>query len=61
MHRCHTKHPGTAHGLACIFHEGGCVWHVFAKRIKLIEKLLGIVAQEQFAPIRFQEKSAVTD
>jgi hypothetical protein len=48
-------------GLTCIFHEGGCVCHVFAKRINLIERLSGIVAQGQFVPIHFQEKSAVTD
>jgi hypothetical protein len=46
--------------LACIFHEGGCVCHEFAKRINLIGRLSGIVAQGQFAPIHFQEKSAVT-
>jgi hypothetical protein len=46
--------------LACIFHEDGCVCEVFAKRINLIGRLLDIVAQEQFVPIRFQEKSGVT-
>jgi hypothetical protein len=48
-------------GLACIFHEGGCVCRVFAKRIKLIGRPLTVVAQEQCAPFHFQEKSAVTD
>jgi hypothetical protein len=47
-------------GLARMFHEGGCVSHVFAKRINLIGKLLGIVALGQFVPIHFQEKCAVT-
>jgi hypothetical protein len=47
--------------LACMFHEGGCVSHVFAKQINLIERLLGIGAQGQFAPIHFQEKFGVTD
>jgi hypothetical protein len=47
--------------LTCIFHEGGTVCHVIAKRINLIRRLLGIVSQGQFVPIHFQEKSAVTD
>jgi hypothetical protein len=47
-------------GLACIFHEDGCVCHVFAKRINFIERLLSIVAQGQFAPVHFQKKWAVT-
>jgi hypothetical protein len=46
--------------LACIFHEGGTVCHVFSKRINLIARHLAIVSQGQFVPIRFQEKSAVT-
>jgi len=43
-----------------MFHEGGCVSHVFAKRIKLAGKLLGIGAKGKFVPIHFQEKCAVT-
>ena len=47
--------------LARMFHEGGCVPHVFAKRIHLPGRFLGIAALRQFAPIPFQEKCAVTD
>jgi hypothetical protein len=43
-----------------MFHEGGCVSHVFAKRISLTGRLLGIAALAQFVPIYFQEKCAVT-
>jgi nicotinamide riboside transporter PnuC len=43
-----------------MFHEGGTVCHVFAKRINLIEWFLGIVALGQFVPIHFQGKCAVT-
>jgi hypothetical protein len=43
-----------------MFHEGGRVSHVFAKRINLTGKLFGIVALGQFEPIHFQEKCAVT-
>jgi hypothetical protein len=43
-----------------MFHEGGYVCDAFAKRINLTGSLLGIVAKRQFAPVRFQEKSAVT-
>jgi hypothetical protein len=32
---------------------------MFAKQINSLERLLGIVAQGQFVPIHFQEKSAV--
>jgi hypothetical protein len=46
--------------LACMFHEGGSVSHEFAKRINLIGRFLGIVTLEQFVPIHFQEKCAVT-
>jgi hypothetical protein len=46
--------------LTCIFHEGGTVCHVIAKRINLIRRLLGIVSQGQFVPIHFQEKCYVT-
>jgi hypothetical protein len=45
----------------CMFHEGGSACCVFAKRINLIGRLLALVAQGQFVPIRFQEKSGVTD
>jgi len=38
-----------------MFHEGGCVLHLFAKQINLIGKFLGIVALGQFVPIHFQE------
>jgi hypothetical protein len=31
--------------LACMFHEGGCVSHVFAKRINLPERFLGVALQ----------------
>ena len=31
-----------------MFHEGGCVFHIFSKRINLPGRLLGIVAQGQF-------------
>jgi hypothetical protein len=44
-----------------MFHEGGSVFHVFAKRIDLPGSLLGIGAQGQFVPIRLPEKCAVTD
>ena len=44
-----------------MFHEGGSVSHVFAKRIHLPGRHLGVVALEQFVPIHFQEKCAVTD
>jgi hypothetical protein len=50
----------TAERPACIFHEGGTVCHVIAKRINLIRRLLGIVSQGQFLPIHFQENCAVT-
>jgi hypothetical protein len=43
-----------------MFHEGGCGSHVFAKRINLPGRLLGIVALGQFAPIHLLEKRAVT-
>jgi hypothetical protein len=43
-----------------MFHEGGCVSNVFAKRISLPGRLLGIVAPGPFVPIHFQEKCAVT-
>jgi hypothetical protein len=43
-----------------MFHEGGSVCPVFARRIKLIGRLLAIVSQAQFVPIHFQEKCAVT-
>jgi hypothetical protein len=46
--------------LARMFHEGGSVSHVFAKRINLPGTLFGIGAQGQFAPVHFQEKCAVT-
>ena len=46
--------------LACIFHEGGHVSNVLAKRINVVERLMGIVVLGQFVPIRFQEKSGVT-
>ena len=46
--------------LACMFHEGGCVSLVFAKRINVPGKSLGIVVLGQFVPIHFQEKCAVT-
>jgi hypothetical protein len=46
---------------ACMFHEGGWVFHVFAKQIHLIGRLLGVFALGQFVPIHFQEKCAVTD
>ncbi len=42
-----------------MFHEGGRVSQVFAKRIHLSGKFLDIVAQGQFVPIHFQEKCAV--
>jgi hypothetical protein len=44
-----------------MFHEDGCVFYAFAKQINLKECLMGIVVQEQFVPIHFQEKSAATD
>jgi len=44
-----------------MFHEGGSVFHEFAKRINFTGLLLAIVAQAQFVPIHFQEKRAVTD
>ena len=47
--------------LARIFHEDGCVSQAFAKRMKMIGRLVGIVAQGRFIPIHFQEKCAVTD
>jgi hypothetical protein len=46
--------------LACMFHESGCESHVFAKRINLPGRLLGIGALGQFVPVHFQEKYAVT-
>ncbi len=52
--------PAINRNLACIFHEGGCISHVFVTRINLTGRLLGIGAQAQFVPIHFQEKCAVT-
>ena len=46
--------------LACIFHEGGDVSNVLAKRINVVARLMGIVVLGQFVPMRFQEKSGVT-
>jgi hypothetical protein len=46
--------------LTCMFHEGGFVFHEFAKRINLPGRHLGIAALAQFVPIHFQEKCAVT-
>ena len=43
-----------------MFHEGGCPSHVFAIRINLPGRLMGIVGLGQFVPIHFQEKCAVT-
>jgi hypothetical protein len=51
---------GKGHDLARMFHEGDSIAHVFAKRINLMGKHLGIFVQGQFAPIHFQEKCAVT-
>jgi hypothetical protein len=55
-HRPRQEHTG----LTCMFHEGGCESHVFAKRINLPGWFLGIGALGQFVPIHFQEKCAVT-
>jgi hypothetical protein len=43
-----------------MFHEGGCISHIFAKRINLPGRLLGIVPQGQIVPIHVQEKCAAT-
>jgi hypothetical protein len=51
---------GGVYKLTCIFHEGGCVCHVFAKRINLIARPWAIVAQGLFIPIQFQKECAVT-
>jgi hypothetical protein len=45
---------GAINWLACIFHDGGGISNVYAKRINLIRKLFGIVAPGQFVPIHFQ-------
>jgi hypothetical protein len=41
--------------LACMFHEGGGVSHVFAKRIDLPGGFLGVVALGQFVPVQIQQ------
>jgi len=46
--------------LARMFHESGRAFHVFAKRIKLPGRILGVGALGQFVPIHFQEKCGVT-
>ena len=47
-------------GLPRMFHEGGCISRVFAKRNNLMGRRLGVFVQEQFVPIHFQEKCGVT-
>jgi hypothetical protein len=60
MVACRTGGGAILGKLARVFHEGGCVSRVFAKRINLMGRRLGVFVQGQFVPIRFQEKCAVT-
>ncbi len=46
--------------LTRMFHEGRCISRVFAKRISLMGRRLGVFVQGQFVPIHFQGKCAVT-
>jgi hypothetical protein len=46
--------------LARMFHEGGYISRVFAKRINLMGRRLGVFVQGQFVAIHFQQKCAVT-
>jgi len=61
MAACRTGDRTILGKLARMFHEGGCVSHVIAKRINPTGRHLDIVASGQIVPIHFQEKCAVTD